>query len=135
MYLNFLFVANLLIYFFSILVSDSKGALPHPVDVFALFNATEILGALNYTQLGSQLDRDGFLPAKVLTSRLPLRSLHPASLVLRLPSLEVLFQLRNALANAWISPRALHTLRPGELLFFEVFFCAYVNCLFCEWIR
>ncbi|KAL5103370.1 Xylosyltransferase oxt [Taenia crassiceps] len=91
------------------------------VDVFALFNATETLGGLNYTHLGIQLDYDGFLPREVVSSTLPLRLLHPPNLVLRLPFMEVLFR-PNKTTQAWISPRPPETLSPADLFYFEVGF-------------
>ncbi|VDD82130.1 unnamed protein product [Mesocestoides corti] len=88
------------------------------VDVFAFFNTTKLIGISNYTRLGAQLDRSGFLPSKLLNSLLPLRLLATPDLVLRLPALEVLFH-RDA-AQAWMSPRSPLSLRPSELLYFEV---------------
>lgn len=90
------------------------------MDVFALFNATETLGGLNYTHLDFQLDHDGFLPREAVSSTLPLRPLHPPNLVLRLPFMEVLFRSNNTSAQAWISPSSPETLSSAELLYFEV---------------
>eukprot|EP00108_Taenia_solium_P009103 TsM_000870400 transcript=TsM_000870400 gene=TsM_000870400 len=92
------------------------------VDVFALFNATETLGGLNYTHLGIQLDHDGFLPSEVVSSTLPLRLLHPPNLVLRLPFMEVLFRPNNTFTQVWTSPRPPETLSPAELFHFEIGF-------------
>ncbi|CUT99591.1 xylosyltransferase [Echinococcus multilocularis] len=92
------------------------------VDVFALFNATETLGGLNYTHLGIQLDHNGFLPREVVGSTLPLRLLHPPNLVLRLPFVEVLFRPNYTSTQAWISPRPLEILSPAELFYFEIGF-------------
>ncbi|KAM7539429.1 hypothetical protein Aperf_G00000054815 [Anoplocephala perfoliata] len=89
-------------------------------DVFALFNATQSLGNLNYTAMGCQLDRDGFLPTSVIASPLPLRLLYRPDLVLRLSDIEALYKTRNTTLQYWKSPRSLATLDPAEVLYFEV---------------
>ncbi|VDM31545.1 unnamed protein product [Hydatigera taeniaeformis] len=105
-----------------LLASGTNDLSSKQMDVFALFNATDVLGGLNYTHMGIHLDQDGFLPREVISSTLPLRPLHPPKLVLRLPFMEVLFRLDNTSTQAWISPRPPDTLSPAELFYFEVGF-------------
>lgn len=90
------------------------------LDVYALFNATQSLGGLNYTAIGCQLDRDGFLPTSILVSPLPLRLLYLPDLVLRLSDIEVLYKIRSTSLQSWKSSRSIEALDPADIFYFEV---------------
>lgn len=100
---------------------DSTMKLAPEMDVFVLFNASQSLGGLNYTLMGQQLDKNGFLLNKLLSAPLPLRLLQHPSLVLRFSGNEVLYRPRSTPSfQSWLSPRALEDMEPGEIYFFQV---------------
>ncbi|VDO08652.1 unnamed protein product [Rodentolepis nana] len=91
-----------------------------PTEVYALFNASQSLGKLNYTSIEDHFAVDGFLPTSLLTTPLPLRLLNHPSLVLRFSDKEVLYRPHGTQVQNWISSRPLEDIKPGEIYYFEV---------------
>ncbi len=100
---------------------DNPTDLTEHINIYALFNTTRVIGALNYTIIGDQLDRHGFISTRLMNPMLPLRPLANPDLVLQLASVEVLYKRSPSSASrAWMSKKPSLAMKPGEILYFEV---------------
>lgn len=90
--------------------------------IFALFNTTRLIGSLSYAAVASQLGRDSYLSTRLLNPQLPLRTLNGPDLVLQVSEATqvLLRRTQTSFSEAWLNPRPQKSLKPGEILFFEV---------------